>query len=285
MSIYSSSIFRLLQIATLAVFAGRAYQHLFWDAPYREIFWDPNFMQWLIEGITSMTWEDYVTNPKGDEYFQRFVFYQGIFYSICALIALFIRKLPKWTRWILILGAIDLIFLALIYMKDKFYHFGQFFEYSLQFCTPLFLYYYLKNEILSKRLIIWMKVAIALTFTCHGLYAIGYYPRPVTFMTMTQNILGLGSRGTDLFLNLAGVLDFIVSIGIFVFRGKLEKAFLWYAVAWGALTSAARIIGNFYVDFPLESLHQWVHEAVFRFPHFLIPLLLIIAINVKKRKT
>ena len=277
MPAHTSIIFRLLQIAAVAVFAGRAYQHLFWDAPYRELFWDPNYIQGLIEGLTSMTWEEYVTNPKGDRYFQRFVFIQGIFYSICTLVSLFIRKLPKWTRWLLVVGAVDLIFLALIYMKDKFYHFGQFFEYSLQFGTPLFLFYYLKNETLSNRLILWMKVAIALTFTCHGLYAIGYYPRPMSFMAMTQNILGLGSTGTDWFLNIAGLLDFVVSVGIFVLKGKAERVFLWYAVLWGALTSVARIIGNFYVDFPLESLHQWVFESIFRFPHFLIPLVLIVA--------
>ena len=32
----------LLQWATIGVFAGRAYQHLFWDAPYREVIWDPD---------------------------------------------------------------------------------------------------------------------------------------------------------------------------------------------------------------------------------------------------
>ncbi len=129
-----------------------------------------------------------------------------------------------------------------------------------------------------------MKVAIALTFTCHGLYAIGYYPRPMTFMTMTQNILGVNSAGVNSFLNLAGVLDFVVALGIFVLKGKAKKAALWYAVIWGALTSFARIIGNYYLDFPLESLHQWVFEAVLRFPHFLIPLVLIVAFNKNRRK-
>ena len=278
------SIFRILQISAAAVFIGRAYQHLFWDGPYRELFWDPVYMQWIIESYTSMGWDEYVTHPKGDIWFQKFVFFQGVFYSICAIATVFIRQLPKWSRVILIIGAADLIFLALLYMKDKFYHFGQFFEYSLQFCAPLFLYVYLKQGSVSNRLVLWMKIAVALTFTCHGLYAVGYYPRPGSFMTMTQNILGLESLGVHYFLLIAGVLDFVLAIGIFVTKNKALQALLWYGVIWGALTSFARIFGNFYWDFPTESLHQWVFESVYRFPHFLIPLVLVLVIKGREVK-
>ena len=100
-----------VQLATIGVFLGRAYQHLFWDGPYREIFWDPVYMQWFIESFTSMGWDEYVTHPKGDVWFQRFVFLQGIFYLVCAVTAAFIRQLPKWCRFILIIGAVDLIVL------------------------------------------------------------------------------------------------------------------------------------------------------------------------------
>jgi len=111
------------------------------------------------------------------------------------------------------------------------------------------------------------------------LYAVGYYPRPQSFMTMTQNILGLESIGVHYYLLAAGVLDFVLSIGIFVTKNKALRVILWYGVFWGALTSFARIFGNFYADFPLESLHQWVFECVYRFPHFLIPLVLILILK------
>ncbi|MEO1262200.1 MAG: hypothetical protein AAFZ15_25565 [Bacteroidota bacterium] len=279
------SIFSILQWAAVTVFIGRSYQHLFWDGPYREIFWDPFYMQWFIESFTSLGWDDYVTHPMGDVWFQRFVFFQGIFYLVCAIISVFIRHLPKWCRVFLLIGAVDLIFLALIYMKDRFYHFGQFFEYSLQFGAPLFLYAYLKNDKIPNRLVLWMKIAVALTFTCHGLYAFGYYPRPGSFMTMTQNILGLEALGIHYFLLIAGVLDFIFAAGIFIARKKVLHALLWYGVLWGALTAFARIFGNFYWDFPLESLHQWVFECVYRFPHFLIPLALILILRKKQLTT
>ena len=278
-------MFRILQWSTIAVFAGRAYQHLFWDAPYRELFWDPFFMKGLVEKFGSLSWDEYVTHPAGDIWFQKFVFVQGIFYLVCVLVAVFIKKLPKWCRWVLVIGALDLVFLALLYMKDKFYHFGQFFEYSLQFGSPLFLVWFLKKGNLSNSLIFWMKVAFALTFTCHGLYAIGYYPQPGTYMTMVYNIMGLDKEGMDLFLSIAGILDFVVAFSVFILKGKWLRAALWYAVVWGVLTTLARIVGNFYWDFPLESLHQWVYAAVFRFPHFLIPLGLVLLAKSRASKS
>ena len=277
--------FRLLQIATVCVFAGRAYQHLFWDAPYRELLWDPMFMQTLVDWLTPFTWDEYVTHPKGDIWIQKFVLLQGYFYLVCMLVALFIRKLPEWCLWILALGAVDLIFLALIYMKDKFYHFGQFFEYSLQFGAPLFLVYFLSKNRFSVRMLRVVVTATSLTFACHGLYAIGFYPRPGTFMTMVYNILGLDSQGIDWFLDAAGILDFIFAAGIFFVKGRLREALLIYAVLWGGATALARICGNFYWDFPLESLHQWVFESVFRFPHFLIPLFLLVSFRVQDQTT
>ena len=274
-------IFRILQVSAFSVFIGRSYQHLFWDGPYRELFWDPFYSKWLVEHLTTMGWDEYVTNPAGDLWFKKFVLAQGVFYALCAIVTVFIKKLPSWCKWFLIVGALDLIFLALIYMKDKFYHFGQFFEYSLQFGAPLFFFYLSKIGELSKNLVKWMKVAVALTFACHGLYAMGYYPRPEIFMTMTQNILGLEKAGVSRFLSIVGIGDFVVCIGIFLPIIKWVKIVLWYAIVWGALTTFARIIGNIYWDFPLESLHQWVYEAVFRFPHFLVPLSLLIAMRQK----
>ncbi len=276
-------IFRLLQFAVFAVFVGRAWQHLFWDAPYRELFWDPFFMKWFIEGFTSLSWEDYVTHPRGDIWFQWLVIIQGLFYAVCGVLTLFVKKLPAWARIILLVGAANLVFLALLYLKDRFYHIGQFFEFSLQFGSPIFLYYLLKHGVTSK-LKIWIKIAIALTFICHGLYAVAYYPRPLTFMTMTQNILGLDGVGTAYFLKYAGVLDFLVAVGVFL-PNKWSRPFLAYAVFWGFLTSIARIVGNFYWDFPMESLNQWVFEAVYRFPHFLLPLVLLIASSPKSKNT
>jgi hypothetical protein len=276
-------ILLLLQIATVCVFAGRAYQHLFWDAPFREFLWDPFWMQGFIEKFSGMTWREYVTNPAGDIWIQRFVFAEGIFYTLCALSAVFIRRLPGKVRWLLWVGAANLIMLALIYQKDHFYQVGQFFEYTLQFSSPIFLLILLKKKHVSRTLIFWMKVAVALTFTCHGLYAIGYYPRPGSFYVMTYNNFGFDKEGMKYFLNTAGTIDLLLAAGIFLpWRGV--KWLLAYAAVWGLATTLARIFGNFYWDFPLESLHQWAFQAVFRMPHFLVPFALFLWMQNKAVK-
>lgn len=266
---------KILQLTTACVFAGRAWQHIFWDAPFRELLWDESIMQGFIETFTNWTWQEYVTNIAVDEAIQQFTTGVGIFYAVCGLTAIFIRRLPHFFRFFLWLGTFSLVVLALLYTKDHFYHLGQFFEYTLQIGSPVFLLVALKTGEFSKRLLFWMKIAIAFTFACHGLYALGYYPRPGYFLEMSMRILGISQVGAIHFLNTAGVLDFVVAAGIFL-TSKAARWVLLYAAVWGLATSLARILGNFYWDFPWASLHQWAHEAIFRLPHFFIPLVLLL---------
>jgi hypothetical protein len=264
-------IFRIVQISAVAVFLGRAYQHLFWDAPFRALFWEDGWMQWLVESTTDMSWKEYATSPAVNQHIENIVIAHGYFYLFCALVAVFIKQLPKWAGKILILGSIALIFLATLYMKEKFFHLGQFFEYSLQFLSPVFLYFLVHREKLKPRVWLLMKVAIALTFTCHGLYALGYYPRPGVFTTMTMNILGVEENTAISFLQIAGILDFVISLGIFL-PWRFAKYSLGYAIFWGFGTAMARVWGHFHWQFWESTLHQYIFESVMRFPHFLIPL-------------
>ncbi len=278
----TQQIILFFQIATFCAFAGRAYQHIFWDAPYREVFWDAAWMQGVIENFTSMTWHEYVTHPMGDVWFRRIIKAIGVFYALAAIGVLFIKKLPRYIlAGILWAGSAAILLLALVYTKDHFFHVGQFFEFALQFGSPIFLYYLLRNRALSKPLIISMKIAIALTFACHGLYAIGYYPRPANYMEMTIRILGISQDNSIHFLNLMGLLDMVVAVGIFL-PNKISRVVLAYAAFWGLVTALARVFGNFYWQFPMQSLHQWVFETVYRLPHGLIPLALYLNAKFSK---
>ncbi|MCF8243707.1 MAG: hypothetical protein K9J37_04840 [Saprospiraceae bacterium] len=269
----SNRAFLWLKIAAASVFAGRAYQHIFWDAPYRELLWDDQLMKPVIEALTPWNWHEFVTNLAVDEAVQHWMLGIGTFYAFCAVACFFYEKMPKWVRWPIWLGVAGQVVLALLYMKEYFLHVGQFFEYALQFCAPAFLIVYFRREIFSPRLIFAMKLATALTFICHGLYAVGYYPRPGVFMSMTMKILGCSETLAGDILTVAGWMDFVVAIGIFL-PIKWSRWFLLYAVVWGLLTSFARIFGNFYWDFPLQSLHEWAFQTVYRLPHGLIPLVL-----------
>jgi len=270
-------------LATCTVFLGRAWQHWRWDAPYRALLWDEQWMSGVVANLLSMDWETYISDLQVDNTIQLAIKSIGIFYFICAFVALFIKKLPTFFRYLLLLGAISLIVLAILYCKEKFFSIGQFFEYSLQFGSPLLLVYLSKYPKVTKPLLLVVKIMIALTFTAHGLYALGFYPRPVHFMEMTMNILGVMEDRAIQFLNIAGVLDFVISIGLFL-PWKWSKYCLWYAVFWGAATTLARIWANFNWEWLDYVLVQWLHESIMRFPHFLIPLAVLFFLRIKEKR-
>lgn len=278
-----NKIFLIVQIATATVFLGRAWQHWFWEAPYRTLLWDENWMRPLIEGIFGTSWDIYVTTS--DAKIQIFIKIISGLYLICALAAIFIHRWKKIAIVLLTLGGFSLIFLAALYCKEKFFHLGQFLEYSLQWSSPFFLIWLYKSQEIMPKMILGMKIAVALTFICHGLYAVGYYPRPAGFMEMTMNILPITEAGAVRFLQIAGVLDFVASVLIFLpGRIGIGVVAIGYCLVWGFFTTTARIWAHFYPEFLENLLMQWVHESVYRFPHFLIPLAILlwqIALNRK----
>ena len=272
-----------LRLATFMLFAGRAWQHLFWDAPFRALLWDQDVMENLVLFLRGGTWQEYVTSESADRFIQHTITGFGVFYAFMAIITLFVdsRRLAKLT-WLYILSSVALVFLAFLYSKEKFFHAGQFFEYAIQFMLPLFFCYGLTLRIKPAKLLLLMKIAIALTFTAHGLYAIGYYPQPGVFVDMIINIFNVSEVTTKSILQIAGILDFVVSIAIFI--PYISKYSLMYAVLWGGLTALARTWANFYIAFPLDSLHQNLYETIYRLPHMLVPLaaLLILQQGVLK---
>ena len=277
---------KLLQLSTFTVLLGRAWQHLYWDAPFRALLWDEQLLSGLVQSFTSMNWETYITSMEIDERISTLIKGFGYFYLISAILTFFIHKIPKFFRPFLWISSLALITLALLYCKERFFSIGQFFEYTLQFGSPFFLWWWLRQEQSPNslpKLTFILKVAIALTFTCHGLYAIGYYPIPVQFMEMTMNILGVDEEMTKSFLLTAGILDFAVAIGIFL-PWKWARFFLLYAIFWGFGTSIARVWAYFNWEWLDYVLLQWLHETVMRMPHFLIPLAVLILGNSKNVK-
>ncbi|MDX1940255.1 MAG: hypothetical protein SFU99_06860 [Saprospiraceae bacterium] len=259
----------MLQIATVSVFLGRAWQHIYWDAPYRTLLWDENWMRPIVTGLFGVSWESYVTTS--DQAIQNVIIGIGCFYIICALAAIFIQKLKKIAVIILWLGGLSLILLAALYCKERFFHLGQFFEYTLQWSSSLFLIWLFYKQNITLNIILLIKIAISVTFICHGLYAVGYYPRPAGFMDMTMNILHFNNNQAIIFLKTVGFLDFIAGILLF-FPRYIGMIGLLYCIIWGFFTTTARILAHIHIDFIDNFLLQWLHESLYRFPHFLIPL-------------
>lgn len=275
-------IVSILKWATFSVFAARGFQHIYWDAPYRTLFWDENLMKGLVTNWLGYDWHTYVTSPATDAFLTSMVDGIGWFYLLCALAALFIQRLPRVAIPILLTGSLSLLFLAFLYCKEHFFFVGQFFEYTLQWSAPVFLVLAYRQILQPSTLSLSLKIAIALTFTCHGLYAVGYYPRPGHFMQMTMNILHIDKASAIQFLNVAGALDFVLSVLIFL-PGRLALLGLGYAIFWGFGTTMARIYANFIPDFWQDSLLIWTHETLMRFPHFLVPLAVFLMERVREQ--
>ncbi|GJM32523.1 MAG: hypothetical protein DHS20C18_15240 [Saprospiraceae bacterium] len=266
----------LARIACVSVFWGRAWQHLFWDAPFRTLLWDEKWMRPIIEGVFGMSWTSYVTSPSVGNGIETSIVLLGWFYLLAGFAALVYPFAKTINTWIIRIGGGFLLFLAFLYWKEKFYYFGQFFEYTLQVFTPFFFIWLYTKGTITMRMQGMLKIAIALTFACHGLYAIGFYPQPEHFLTMPMNILHLNNEQAKMFLNLAGIADFVLSICLFLPWRKVNMVALAYAVFWGFMTSLARIWAYFYLEDWMNNLHQWSFQFLYRAPHFLLPAVLFL---------
>lgn len=271
----------LLRVLCFCVFFGRAWQHWFWDIPIRDLLWDEDLMKGIIQTLTGMTWQEYVTNLKIDTYIKVGLKIWACFYILCGIACLTVQKKHRWFGKLLWAGGISLFILALLYWKSKFYNIGQLIEYCLQFGSPIMLWYLIFKERNDAKIRFWISVAIALTFIGHGLYALGYYPRPGHFVQMCLRVFGMKEALAHQLLFAAGWLDVIAAFALFV--PALRKPALWYCVVWGSLTALARVVSNFYIEIPLMCLHQHLHQTVFRLVHGGIPFLLLSFYALKKR--
>ena len=272
------SAFLLVQLAAVGVLAGRAWQHIFWDAPFRTLLWDEQWMRPLVESLTDMSWGEYVRDAGVDATIQACISGFGWLYAVAAVVALFIRYLPRVIGRVLWVAAGALFFLAFLYWKEKFWNLGQLLEYALQVGAPVLLYHLRYRHGWTPRFRFGVKVLIALTFVCHGLYAVGYYPRPGVFTQMILDSLPVTEATAHRILDLAGLLDFILAVAIF-FPRRVALPFLYYAVFWGFLTAFARFWANLYPDYWQAALHQHLHPFVLRWPHALIPLALALVLQ------
>lgn len=259
-----------LKFLCFLVFAGRAWQHLRWDAPYRALLWSESLLLPFFEKM-DWQWHYYVTHS--DAYISGGIKFIGIFYLLCASAALLASPLRRVPRFLLPTGGFMLFILALLCWKEKYFYFGELIEYSLQIVCPFLLYVLIYRNPKPLNVIRAMQVAIALTFVGHGLYALGYYPVPGNFQQMMVNFFGVNETTARQMLFWAGFIDIVIAIGIFVPR--LQIPMLAYAAFWGFVTAFARLVANYDAHIPLYSLNLWLFEVLCRIPNGGLPLLLL----------
>ncbi len=268
----NSQPFLILLWSGIFLFSGRAFQHLFSSTPYRALFWDENW-------IPVDNWGGYVSRWATDQHIENWAIGVGVVFIICTFLLIFYQSIhQKILTFFLVFGTALLSLLFFLEFKEHFFQFAQLLEYAIQWSCPFFIYSALKKKSII-HLVLWMKIAIAITFIGHGIYAIGWgiHPMPFHFVEMTQNILNVNDEVALVFLRIAGMMDFIVAILIF-FPGKLEKSGLIYAASWGCVTALARTVFIFSMGELATMYDILIHlpDTIYRLPHALLPLCLLV---------
>lgn len=254
---FSKWAFPLLQLLSAAVFMGRGWQLLWGYSPLE----------------SSWHWPRTVALAA------------GVLLMLCALLCgLFHRlKTRSFASPLIAVGAAILLFIALASWQASAFQLAQLIEHSIQWSLPLALLYAAHTPSVHPLFITGLKLAIALTFLGHGLYALGLYGGPPpNFIEMTRNILGVSEQAAVHFLLAAGVLDLLVVAGLFV--TGLQYYALGYALLWGTLTALARVFAYFDLAAPLQSLHPWLFECLYRLGHGGLPLYLYGLLALKKEE-
>lgn len=265
---------RLLQVGVLLLLLSRAWQYLYWGSPLRAVFWDEDLFSSFIERF-GWTWSAWVGSPQAEQYVEHMTNALGIGFLIAAIgVPLFARR-PKASRWLLVAGGLLCLLHALLDTKANFIRIGHFAELSLQWMSPLLLAYLAYANHATTRFLLWVKIAIALTFIGHGLYAWGYYPVPGHFQQMMISGFGVNNQQALFLLKLAGALDFIAALFLFIPNRKWALIGLYYIIVWGFLTALARIWSHLFLTTSQDILVYWLPEASLRTVHFLVPLALL----------
>lgn len=237
----------------------------------------------LSRGWLTWRWESPIAEVLKDENRGAWITYVvdllGILLMVSALIPWFagVRR-SRWLCWFLIPATLVLVFDTIARWLSKDMQIAMLIEHSLQVVAPVALLIYLggkslrspRRELIVRQILM---IAAALTFVGHGLYAMGYYPVPRNFLTMTTGILPISEEASLVFLEIFGWLDFGVAL-LLIFP-KTRFYGLGYMFCWGGVTALARIWAYCDKALPYYGLDPWLAETLVRTPHWAIPFWLL----------
>lgn len=263
----------VLRLGAFLCFAGWTWVHFYWEGPYGVLLWQDGTYE-LAERL-GISWDEFVGSGANDGLVQRWMARIGWLYAGCAVLALTVRR----GAWIQITGLIAGTGLLTVLSYCKYIsaqrQLPMFIEHGGQMLMPLVLVLALTLGVRHRVTIVTAVIAFVMTFAGHGSYAFGLWPTPSSFYAMTTLILGVEYDSATLFLRVAGILDFVVCVGILIpFTRRISAA---YGILWGLLTALARPVAGMSWGLYYYGADQFIHEAVLRAPHWMIPLFLFIA--------
>ncbi len=259
-----------LRLGAFLCFAGWTWVHFYWEGPYGVLLWQDS--TYALAERLGITWEEFVGTGADDGWVQKWIGRVGWLYLACTILTIIAQR----RRWIPLAGLVGGCGLLIILSYAKYVaaqrQLPMFIEHGGQMLMPILLVMALALGPRHRITVVTAMIALIMTFAGHGVYAVGLWPTPGNFFGMTTVILGLEHETAKAFLRIAGVLDFVVCIGILVPRLRHWSAL--YAALWGFLTALARPIAGMSWSLNNWGADQFLHEAVLRAPHFLIPLYL-----------
>ncbi len=261
-----------LRLSVFCCFAGWAWGHLYWEPSYSSILWSDVTFEWSQN--FGYSWDDFAGTGANDGLIQRCVRWMG-WLLVGGAILSFTARRSSWIQ-LGLLSSSALLLLAIAvakYIKSEF-ELPVLVEQGGQILSPILLVMALTLGARHRMTVLTAIVAVLTTFAGHGLYATGLWPTPATFIGMTRAIFGWDYDSAKLFVNVAGVLDFAVCCGLLI--PFLRRWCVLYAAIWGLLTAAARPAAGMAWDLNYWGADQFLHEFVYRAPHFLIPLFLFL---------
>lgn len=261
----------LLRIGSFLCFAGWAWVHFYWQAPYGKLLWNDGTFS-LAEKL-GIEWDDFVGSGANDGFIQKWSGWIGWLYLLCAVLSLTAKKASRWQLGGLLGGCGLLVILSFAKYLGAQQQLPMFVEHGGQMLMPALLAAALAKGVRHRTTEIVAIVALIATFAGHGAYALGFHwPTPANFFGMTRVILGIEQDAAKIFLLVAGILDFVICVGIFISWAR--RPCVLYAAIWGLLTALARPVSGMSTDLHFWGADQFVHEAILRAPHYVIPLFL-----------
>ena len=261
----------LFRAATVAVLCGRAWQHIAWDAPYRALLWNETLFGWFVRFCLGMSWDDYANNLTIGDTITQAIKVIGVLYALLALFVAFKRGPSRWLDRGLVAAAFGLGALALCDTIESSFRIGQLMEHGLMVSAPLVLRAWRLGRF--ERAWNTLRIALALTFVGHGLFAIGFYPVPGRFLDMTMALLRISEGNARWFLGAMGALDFLIALSLWGPQ-RVRRPFVAWASIWGFATAVARTATALGSIVLWDTLVQGLPETLVRLPHGLLPLAL-----------
>jgi hypothetical protein len=270
------NFFFLLQIAAVLTLFGFAWLCFTGKSPLAVLYWNEQWLSSIVQTLSGMSWKEYLASPATARFWQWVEWGMGSLLALSAISVIGSKFISRISAAFLFAGAFIILLFSVLYGFDKIFIWVQTPEYALQWGTPMLLAVWLLSNNKS-RILSGLRIAAAITFAAHGLYALGLAPRPGNFIEMTMSILPVSQSTAGHFLTLAGILDVVVAILVLLPFPKWQRVALVYMVFWGLLTTLARWAAHVHFDLPWwpQTFLAWTPEVLIRTSHFLIPLALL----------